>query len=410
LSISANTPVSPQISSHRLQSIDFLRGLIMIIMALDHVRDFFTVARFDPVDLTATTAPYFLTRWITHFCAPVFSLLTGVGAYLWYSRGYSDGHSRGRTKPELSRFLLTRGIWLVILEITITRCLEWQFNFDYHFTLGGVLWILGWSMIVLAGAVWLPMPVFTAVALITIVGHNALDGIAPDAFGDFAWLWKFLHTPGILTFAPGYTMYTAYVLIPWFAVMMAGFSLGQVFLWESARRERFLLRLGIVLTALFILVRGLNQYGDPSHWAPQKSALFTVLSFLNCTKYAPSLDYLLMTLGPSIVLLALLDRFRFSGLRPVTVFGRVPMFYYLVHIALIHLAAVAVCFVQFGSAHWLLSSSSIADFPSQFPPGWGFRLAGVYLVWILLIASLYPLCRWFAGVKHRNRAEWLSYF
>ena len=399
--------------SRRLQTIDFLRGLVMIIMALDHVREFFTNAQFNPTDLAvlnfalnleylaATTAPYFLTRWITHFCAPVFSYLTGVGAFLWYSRGHS--------KPELTRFLFTRGAWLIFLELTVTRCLGWAFNFDYRMTLAGVLWILGWSMIVLGFTVKLPNRIFTAIALATIAGHNALGAIRPAAFGRFAWLWKLLHSPGNIAVAGDHNFFTSCVLIPWFAVMMAGFSLGPVFLWEPERRKRFLIRLGAGATTLFVLIRGLNGYGDPAPSAPQKSALFTLFSFVNCSKYPPSLDYLLMTLGPSLLLLGLLDRLDLDRLRPVIVFGRVPLFYYMLHIPLMHLAAVVMCEIRFGDAHWLFTSRDIGEFPSQFPPGWGFSLPIVYLIWATLILALYPLCRWFAGVKERSRSNWLSY-
>jgi len=387
--------------SARLQAIDFLRGLVMIVMALDHVREFFTHAQFNPTNLAVTTAPYFLTRWITHFCAPVFSFLTGVGAYLWYSRG--------RTKSELSLYLLKRGAWLIFLELTVTRCFGWAFNFDYRITLAGVLWILGWSMIVLAGAIWLPNRVFTAIALLTIAGHNTLDRISSGDFDRFSWAWAFLHSPANLTIAPGYNFFTAYVLIPWFAVMMAGFSLGRVFLLDGPRRRRFLLQLGAAATCLFILVRGFNAYGDPVRWAAQKSGLFTVFSFVNCTKYPPSLDYLLMTLGPTLILLALFDGFEFRRLRPVVVFGRVPLFYYVVHIPLMHLAAAAICYWRFGSAHWLFTSTTIADFPAMRPPGWGFSLPVVYVIWVALVSVLYPLCTWFAGVKRRGGAGWLSY-
>jgi uncharacterized membrane protein len=388
-------------SRQRLDAIDFLRGLVMIVMALDHVRDFFTYAQFNPTNLAVATAPYFLTRWITHFCAPVFSFLTGAGAYLWYSRGH--------TKPELSRFLLTRGVWLIFLELVVTRCFGWAFNFDYRITVAVVMWVLGWSMIVLCAAVWLPSRIFAGIALLTIAGHNALDGVRPETFGPFRFLWKLLHSPGNITIAPGHNFYVSYVLIPWFAVMMAGFSVGPVFLWEPARRKKFLLQLGAAATALFILARAFNHYGDPAPWAVQKTALFTVFSFVNCNKYPPSLDYLLMTLGPALILLGLLDGFRFERLRPVIVFGRVPLFYYVFHIPLMHLAAVAICYVRFGSAHWLFESRSIADFPATRPPGWGFNLAVVYLIWILLVLTLYPACRWYAGVKRRSDNPWLSY-
>jgi uncharacterized membrane protein len=388
-------------SGQRLQAIDALRGLIMILMALDHVRDFFGDSAASPTNMATTTAALFMTRWITHFCAPVFSLLTGVVAFLWYSRG--------RTKSALTRFLLARGAWLIFLELTITRCFGWAFNFDYRITLGGVLWILGWSMIVLAIAVWLPMSLLTGVALLTIAGHNLLDAIQPQAFGNFAWLWQMLHSPGIIAIAPGHTFFTAYVLIPWFAVMMAGFSLGQVYLWEAVRRKKFLIRFGLALTALFILVRGINHYGDPLHWATQKSALFTVFSFMNSTKYPPSLDYLLMTLGPALIFLGVIDGAKFDPRRPLIVFGQVPLFYYILHIPLMHLAAVAISYIRYGDAHWFFTSTSIADFPSQTPPGWAFSLGGVYVVWIALVIVLYPLCRWYGEVKRRRGSPWLTY-
>lgn len=386
----------------RLQSIDFLRGLVMIFMALDHVREWFTYAPFNPTDLAATTAPYFLTRWITHFCAPVFSLLTGVGAFLWYARGR---HS----KPELSRFLLARGVWLIFLELVVTRCFGWAFNFDFRITAAAVLWVLGLSMIVLAGAIWQPMRLFTIIALITIAGHPLLTHVSGDAFGSFAWLWQMLYGRGNIVVVPGYNLYVAYVLIPWFAVMMAGFSLGPVFLWEAERRKRFLLRLGMAATGLFILLRVFNDYADPAPWSVQKNALFTILSFVNCVKYPPSPDFLLMTLGPALILLSLLDGVDFRRLRPVVTFGRVPLFYYVVHVTLMHLVAVAICYWRFGAIYWLFRSTSIADFPAMRPPGWGFSLPVVYIVWMGVVAILYPLCRWFAGVKRRGGSAWLSY-
>jgi uncharacterized membrane protein len=384
--------------SRRLQSIDFLRGLVMILMALDHVREWFTNAPFSPTDLSSTTGAYFMTRWVTHFCAPVFSLLTGVGAFLWFSRG--------RSKAELSRFLLLRGVWLIFLEVVVTRCFGWAFNFDYRITAAAVLWVLGWSMIVLAGAVWLPMRVLTGVALLTIAGHGLLANIRGARP---AWLWQILYGRGNIEFAPGHNLYVAYTVIPWFAVMMAGFSLGQVFRWEATRRARFLIRAGVAAICLFVVVRGFNGYGDPAPWAGQKSALFDVFSFVNCTKYPPSLDFLLMTLGPAMVLLGLIDCGEFYRLRPVVIFGRVPLFYYAVHIPVMHLIAVAISYAKFGSAYWFFRSASIAEFPSMRPPGWGYRLGGVYVIWIAVVAIMYPLCRWYEGVKRRNSGGWLSY-
>jgi uncharacterized membrane protein len=384
--------------SERLQSIDFLRGLVMILMALDHVREWFTNAPFNPTDLSATTAAYFLTRWATHFCAPVFSLLTGVGAFLWYSRG--------RSKKELSRFLLLRGVWLIFLEVVVTRCFGWAFNFDYRITAAAVLWVLGLSMIVLAGAVWLPMRVLTGVALLTIAGHGLLAGIQSVRP---AWLWQILYVRGNVEFAPGHNLYVAYPLIPWFAVMMAGFSLEQVFRWEAARRKQFLIRAGVAAILLFAVVRGIDSYGDPAPWSAQKSALFDVFSFVNCIKYPPSLDFLLMTLGPPMVLLGLLEGVEFRRLKAVVVFGRVPLFYYIVHIPVMHLFAIAISYAKFGAIYWFFRSASIVEFPSTRPPGWGFNLGIVYLIWIAVVLVMYPLCRWYEGVKRRDRGGWLSY-
>ena len=385
---------------HRLDAIDFLRGLVMIVMALDHVRDLFTNVAFSPTNIAATTGPYFFTRWITHFCAPVFSLLTGLGAYLWYTRG-------NRTKAELSRFLASRGVWLIFLELVLTRCFGWAFNFDFQITIAGILWILGWSMLVLAVAIWLPPRVFAAIAFMSIAAHNLLTRIPAPA--PSAWWWDFLYRQANIEIAPGHNFFFAYVLIPWYAVMMAGFALGPVFLWDAPRRKRFLLRTGLAATALFIVIRACNGYGDPAPWTSAKNSFFTALSFLNTTKYPPSLDFLLMTLGPALILLALLDGVQFRRLTPVVIFGRVPLFYYVVHITAMHLIAIAICAAQFGAVWWMFTSHSIAEFPFTRPPGWGFSLWGVYLIWAVVVVLMYPLCRWYASVKRRGTSPLFSY-
>jgi uncharacterized membrane protein len=333
----------------------------------------------------------------------VFSLLTGVGAFLWYSRGK-------HTKPELTRFLWTRGVWLIFLEVVVTRCFGWAFNFDYRITVAAVLWVLGLSMIVLAGAVRLPLRIFTGIALFVIAAHNLLGGISAKSFGGFAWLWRVLHEPGPIEIARGHTLFISYTLIPWFAVMMAGYSLGHVYLWEAPRRRRFLLRAGTIASILFIAIRAINHYGDPAPWSVQKSGLFTVFSFINTTKYPPSLAFLPMTLGPAMILLGLIDSMEFHRLKPVVTFGRVPLFYYTVHIPAMHLIAIAIGYVKFGAIHWFFTSNSMAEFPSQRPPGWGFSLIVVYIIWICLVAALYPLCRRYAEVKRRGGHAWLSYF
>ena len=341
----------------RIESIDVVRGVIMILMALDHVRDFFGNSGFNPTDPATTTIPLFFTRWITHFCAPVFFLLTGTGAYL---------SLRKKTKRELSRFLFTRGLWLIFLELTVTRCLGWQFNFDYHLTLLLVLWALGWAMITLSALVYLPAWAVTAFGVVMIAGHNLFDSV--DSSNP---LWTILHSPNFILNSPGRIIFVTYVLIPWIGVTAAGYGLGQIYSWPSARRKAFLLPLGIGLTAAFVVLRGINAYGNPAPWSTQKSAAFTVLSFLNTTKYPPSLLYLLMTLGPAMLFLWAVDAGTPRWLRPALTIGKVPMFYYLLHIPLIHLLAVAACYLKYGQAHWMFESPGLDDFPITKPDGPG---------------------------------------
>jgi len=380
----------------RIESIDVLRGVIMIIMALDHVRDFFGNSGLNPTDPATTTIPLFFTRWITHFCAPVFFLLTGTGAYL---------ASRKKSKRELSWFLFTRGLWLIFLEIVVTRCFGWQFNFDYHVLMLIVLWALGWAMIVLSVLVYLPAWAVAAFGVVMIATHNLFDSV--DSSNP---LWSILHSPNFLWHSPGHTVFVIYVLIPWVGVTAAGYGLGQIYNWPSARRRAFLLPLGLGLSAGFIILRALNHYGDPQPWSTQRSEVFTLLSFLNTTKYPPSLLYLLMTLGPAMLLLWAMDAATPRYLRPALTVGKVPMFYYLLHIPLIHLLAVAVCYARYGQVHWMFESPNLGAFPITKPPGWGYSLPIVYLVWACVVLTLYPLCRWFAGVRQRRSEAWLSYF
>ncbi len=380
----------------RIESIDVVRGVIMIFMALDHTRDFFGVPGVSPTDPATTTIPLFFTRWITHFCAPVFFLLTGTGAYL---------SLRKKSKGELSRFLFTRGLWLIFLELTVTRCLGWQFNFDYHVTLLLVLWALGWAMIVLSALVYLPAAVVATFGAVMIASHNLLDSVQSSNP-----LWSILHSPNFIVNNPGRIVFVTYALIPWVGVTAAGYGLGQIYRWPSERRKAFLLPLGIGLVVAFFILRGVNIYGDPSRWNTQRSAAFTVLSFLNTTKYPPSLLYLLMTLGPAMLFLWAVDAGTPGWLRPALTIGKVPMFYYLLHIPLIHLIAVGVCYARYGQAHWMFESPGLGEFPITPPPGWGYSLPIVYLVWACVVLTLYPLCLWFAGLKQRRSDAWLSYF
>jgi uncharacterized membrane protein len=390
----------PTVSSARVESVDVLRGVVMILMALDHVRDYLGVPGINPTDMSRTTAALFLTRWITHFCAPVFFLLTGTGARLALRR---------KTTEEVSHLLLTRGLWLIVLELTVMRCFGYQFNVDYRVTFLIVLWALGWSMITLSPLVYLPASLVTAGGAVMIVSHNLLDGIRATSFGAFAPVWAILHVPGSIIAAPPHLVLVAYPLIPWVGVTAVGYGLGALFDQSPARRQAALLRLGLALTAAFVVLRGMNIYGDPNRWSVQKSTVFTALSFLNATKYPPSLLFLLMTIGPALLALTWLDRAVPRFLGPAHAFGKVPLFYFMLHMPLIHLLAVAVCAVRYGEVHWMFQSSRPDQFPITPPPGWGFTLPIVYAVWALVVTALYPLCRWFAAVKQRRRDVWLSY-
>ena len=380
----------------RLESVDVVRGVIMIIMALDHTRDFFGIPGQNPTNLASATAALFLTRWITYFCAPVFFLLTGTGAYLSLRR---------RSPGELSRFLLTRGLWLIFLEVVVLRCFAYQFNVDYRVTMLLVLWALGWAMITLSALVRLPAFAVTALGVTMIVGHNLFDSVRSANP-----VWSILHAPGFVLNTPENVVFVAYPLIPWIGVTAVGYGLGQVYSWDTDRRRAFLLRLGLTLSLAFVVIRWLNAYGDPARWTAQKTSLFTVLSFLNTTKYPPSLLFLLMTLGPALVFLWSVDRGTPRGLRPALVIGKVPLFYYVQHFFLIHVLAVVTCYGRSGSAHWMFESPDLANYPFTPPPGWGYSLPVIYLVWAFVVAAMYPLCRWFAALKARRRSEaWLSY-
>jgi uncharacterized membrane protein len=398
------TPASLAKPGTRLLSIDALRGLVMIIMALDHVRDFFHADAmvFSPTDLARTTPVLFFTRWMTHYCLPVFMFAAGMGVYL-----YGRSHSKG----ELSRFLWTRGLWFIALELTVMR-FAYNFNFSLRFLiLLLILWIFGICLLAMAVLVYVPMRWLAALSVAVIVLHNCLDTLRAQQFGPAAWAWNLLHQPGVIPLAGKMALVT-YTFLPWIAVMAAGFCFGRVFQLEPAARRRIMLRLGLAMTIAFIALRALNHYGDPAPWAHQKSALFTVLSFLNCSKYPGSLDFLLMTLGPALLVLAWFDRLTFKPANPLVVFGRVPMFYFILHFYLIHVLAVLAAYLRYGSsaARFVFNPLPSMGGPRElFPANFGYSLWTVYGVWLLVVVLLYPVCRWFANVKSRRRDWWLSY-
>lgn len=394
----------------RVDAIDLLRGLVMVIMLLDHTREFVhrDALNFDPADFTKTSTILFFTRWITHFCAPVFVFLAGTGACLQLLRG--------RSKRELSRFLITRGLWLILLELTVLRVLIW-FNFDFHFAFQlQVIWVIGVGMMLLAGLLHLPLRVVAAGSIAVIALHNLLDSIRVQSFpvpgkplpGGWATLWMLLHQQGMVFLTPKVYGLILYPLIPWVAVLTAGYCFGIVYEWDAARRRSLMLRLGIGMLAVFGVLRGLNVYGDPNRWGAQKNGWFTVLSFLNVTKYPPSLLFLLLTLGAAILALPWFERMKDGFFARVMItFGRVPLFFYLGQWLVAHGLAVLVAALAGQPTGWLFVS--VTDQPRPNPGNLGFSLWVVYALWLAGLLLLYPLCHWFAEIKRRRRDWWLSY-
>ncbi len=405
----------------------------MVIMVLDHTRDFVhgPALHYDPTDLAHSSTAIFMTRWITHFCAPVFVFLAGVSAYLQKMRGKPTG--------DLSRFLLTRGIWLIAIEIVILHVLVW-FNADFSF-IGPlqVIWALGWCMVILAGLIHLPRPAIATFGIAMIALHNLLDGVrvpvwdGPGSSIPGVWekLWMVLHQAGFVPLlgASSTLVWVQYPLVPWIGVMAAGYAFGAIYELGPDRRVRLLRQAGVALTLAFVAIRAINAYGDPQRWSTQPTAIFTVLSFMNTTKYPPSLLYLLMTLGPSLLALSWFDSSRAGSAgggpagagggpagaaggpadgpaRVLVTFGRVPLFFYLVQWPLAHSSAIIANLIA-GRPFQYLFSTPPAIF--NLPWGTGFRLWVVYVCWAIIILVEYPLCRWFAGVKQRRRDWWLGY-
>lgn len=378
----------------RLDGIDFLRGVVMAIMVLDHMRDYLGASTMDPRDVDDPVL--FLTRWITHFCAPIFVMLAGVSAYLY--------GSRGRTTGEIARFLLTRGLWLMLVEHTLVR-LAWTFNLSYDFVFFQVIWAIGCAMVILAALVRLPHWAIATFGLTLIVGHHVLDGIDAASFGSLAWLWVLLHDPGAIPTTSDVEILALYPLIPWAGVMAVGYALGPVMLFEQRRRERWLLTIGFATLVGFIVLRATNAYGNPTDWAVHESWLATVLDFVNCEKYPPSLSFLAMTLGPGLIVLALFRSARSAVGRALVTIGRVPFLFYVAHIFVVHAFAVAVATFWYGDGAWMFRGMPVFAKPAEY----GLALPAIYVAWLLALAVLYPLARWFAHVKQTRKEWWLSY-
>ncbi|HKH61528.1 MAG TPA: heparan-alpha-glucosaminide N-acetyltransferase domain-containing protein [Flavitalea sp.] len=386
----------------RIHSIDILRGAVMLIMALDHARHIFhTPAMIDePTNLATTTPALFFTRWITHFCAPVFLFLSGISAYI---------SGQTRSKSELSAFLIKRGLWLLVVEIAIVT-LAITFNPSYDFFILQVIWAIGCSMIILGLLVRTSLPVIIAAAVIIFLGHNVLDYIELPTEGVASVFWNvFFTSPG--KFYPvggGKVIAVLYTILPWTAIMLAGFALGQLYRadYSSAERKRILLWSGIAVTAVFVTLRLMNNYGDPAPWSEQKNGIYTFLSFLNVTKYPVSLQYSCMTLGPALIILAITERTKAKFSEMIMVFGRVPFFYYVCHFYLLHLMCVVLFFASGYGWDQVVDKNSFMFFrPLQF----GVGLLAVYLIWLLAIVLLYWPCKWFSNYKKTHRQWWLSY-
>jgi len=386
------------LTASRVLSIDFLRGMVIVMMALDHVRMYFSYGTWysSPTDLATTTPLLFFTRWITHFCAPVFIFLAGISAFLY---GMKKLNVR-----QTSWYLFTRGLWLVFVELVIVN-FGWTFDATYSFLILQVIWAIGISMMVLAGLVFLPTPVIFVIGMLMVFGHNLLDPVTVQGSGFMDTIWYVLHQPRLVILHER-AISIFYPVLPWMGVMALGFVAGNLYRKDipASRRTIWLLGIGSAATLLFILLRWSNSYGEPTTWQRQDSTVFTWISFLNTTKYPPSLQFLLMTLGPALILLALLEYFPIRKTNPLITFGRVPFFFYITHIYLIH--ALALLALAFSGWDWMDYILSAEAFLSGRLNSFGFGLGVVYLVWAMVLIILYPLCRWYQQVRENHPNWW----
>jgi uncharacterized membrane protein len=386
----------------RIRSIDLIRGIVMVVMALDHVRDYFHEAAFvdDPLNLQTTTPFLYFTRWITHFCAPIFVFLAGTSAYLVGQK---------KSRRELSLFLVKRGLWLMLIEITIVT-LGWTFNPLYNLLILQVIWAIGISMFLLGLLIHLPYRLLLVIGLIIVFGHNVIDYAEAEREGKVGLVWDLIHRGNFSFYSLDQTHFfiVVYAFLPWLGVMISGYCLGK--LYEPAvdivKRKKILIGLGTGLLALFVIVRALNAYGDPSHWSVQGNPFYTFLSFINVSKYPPSMLFICMTIGVALIALALLENVRNRFTNWVTVYGRVPFFYYIMHLYVIHTLCVIAFYMSGYGADDIVSRQTPFLFrPQQF----GYSLYIVYGIWLLVVLLLYPLCRWYNKYKSNHHQWWLSY-
>jgi len=397
------TSATGPFKNKRIESIDLLRGIVMVIMALDHVRDYFhkDVFLYDPTDLNHTSVFLFFTRWITHFCAPVFVFLAGISAYLFGAK---------KSRRELASYLLTRGIWLVFVELFII-VLGRSFNPSYPYCNLQVIWAIGVSMIVLSALIYMKRRLIPVTAILLITAHNLLDNVHIPGTGAGAFCWAILHEPKVFVYGH-FTIFVQYPVLPWIGIMAMGYCLGSLYgsRYDAKKRRKALFLLGLAAIALFFFLRFFDIYGDAADWSLQKNSAFSLLSFLNVTKYPPSLLYTLMTLGPAMIFLALAEKPLNAFTKKIAVFGRVPFFYYVVHIYLIHLLAMIGAVISGYSLSDMILTTKVYLAPQL--KGYGFNLLTVYLVWIGLVLLLYPFCKWFDRYKrtHQSSRKWLTYF
>jgi uncharacterized membrane protein len=402
ITLSAPPITDALVEKPRLASIDTLRGLIMVIMALDHVRDFFHTDALinNPVDLNTTAPVLFFTRWITHFCAPTFVFLAGLSIFI---------SSQRKSKSDLSMFLLSRGLWLIFLEVTVIR-FGFVFNMYFDITFFQVIWVIGGSMVCMAGLIHLKKNIVLVIGLLLVFGHNATDAIQLQAGDPMYGVWVVLRQTGFLALTPQNSIFVVYPLLPWLGIMILGYSVGRLYRGYAAKeRQSILLKLGIGAVFLFVALRALNVYGDPAPWSQQKNFAFTAMSFLNATKYPVSLLYTLMTLGPALIVLAFLERVKTLQIsNPLAIFGRVPLFYFIIHFYVIHVAALLFFMNKTGKSLSEIDFHFSQSFGGITAEG-GYSLGVTYLVWISLVLLLYPLCRWYNRYKSTHTDKWLSY-
>ncbi|AYB34998.1 DUF1624 domain-containing protein [Chryseolinea soli] len=394
-------PATVLVEKPRISSIDMMRGIVMVVMALDHTRDFFHIDAFlfDPLDLTKTSPALFFTRWITHFCAPTFVFLSGMSARI---------SLQGKGTKGLSKFLLSRGLWLIFLEVTVVR-FGLLFNLYYDFTLMQVIWAIGASMVVLSGLVFLKERVVFILGLVIVFGHNLLDMVSVPQQNPLFPLWALFAQVGFFQITPQSAVAVPYPMLPWLGIMLTGYGMGMWYTkgYDAGKRRTWLVRSGLIALALFVVLRFINIYGDPAPWSVQKNALYTVMSFLNTTKYPVSLLFTLMILGNTLLLLAALERLKGEQGSSFLVYGRVPLFYFIVHFYLIHVCALL---------YRIGNGTPFASIDFHFAKGFGGVTAGsgvtlfwVYVVWAGIVLVLFPVCTWYNRYKSTHKDWWLSY-